>query len=277
MTSEGGLEDFSLMDLFRSEVETHSEVLNAALLALERMPDDRSRISEMMRAAHSIKGAARVVGVDPAVNAAHVMEDCFIAAQQGTLTLTPADVDVLLRGVDLLGKISEATKDPKADLAAEFDGEVKSLVRLLEAMLAGKPVEPEPAAAPEPEPEPPPVPTPAPVPIPVAGKPAPFAPVASATTLAFPEFLNAEAAEAMRQRFLAAAQGHDTIRLDLRSTRDLDVQGLVLLAAIPQHVARHGRPAIKVAGVSSELETVLGITGLAPLYGLRPWAEREGA
>ena len=113
MSSESGLEDLSLIDLFRSEVETHSEVLSAALLALERSPGDTSRIDEMMRAAHSIKGAARVVGVDPAVSVAHVMEDCFVAAQKGAITLSPADVDVLLRGVDLLGKISEATQRPQ--------------------------------------------------------------------------------------------------------------------------------------------------------------------
>ncbi len=74
MSSETGLEDSSLIELFRSEVETHSELLSAALLALERSPSDTSRIDEMMRAAHSIKGAARVVGVEPAVSVAHVME-----------------------------------------------------------------------------------------------------------------------------------------------------------------------------------------------------------
>src|SRR3954451_2666894 len=138
MSSESGLEgleDLSLMELFRSEVETHSEVLSTALLALERSPDDTSRVGEMMRAAHSIKGAARVVGVGPAVSVAHVMEDCFVEAQKGALTLSPADVDVLLRGVELLGKISEATRDPKVDLANDFEGQVRSLVVELEAML----------------------------------------------------------------------------------------------------------------------------------------------
>ncbi len=138
MSSETGLEDMSLIDLFRSEVETHSEVLSAALLALERSPSDTSRIDEMMRAAHSIKGAARVVGVDAAVPVAHVMEDCFLAAQRGAIKLSPADVDVLLRGVDLLGKISAATRDPNADLAREFSGLVQELVAELETVLSGK-------------------------------------------------------------------------------------------------------------------------------------------
>src|SRR5215468_9487544 len=120
MSGGGGLDDLSLTDLFRSEVETHSEVLSAALLALERSPGDTSRVDEMMRAAHSIKGAARVVGVDPVVRVAHVMEDCFLAAQKGALGFSPGDVDVLLRGVDLLGQISAATQDPNVDLAHEF-------------------------------------------------------------------------------------------------------------------------------------------------------------
>ena len=82
MSGETSMEDLPLIDLFRSEVETHAEVLSAALLALEASPGDVSRLGEMMRAAHSIKGAARVVGVDPAVSVAHVMEDCFVAAQK---------------------------------------------------------------------------------------------------------------------------------------------------------------------------------------------------
>lgn len=58
MSSDADLSDASLIDLFRAEVETHAEVLSTALLELERAPGDPSRINEMMRAAHSIKGAA---------------------------------------------------------------------------------------------------------------------------------------------------------------------------------------------------------------------------
>src|SRR5262245_34520620 len=199
MNSEGGLEDLSLMELFRSEVETHSEVLGAALLALERSPGDTSRVDEMMRAAHSIKGAARIVGVEPAVSVAHVLEDCFVKAQKGALTLSPADVDVLLRGVDLLGKISEATRDPKLNLADEFDGAVKSLAAELGALLvrgaksggdaaavgASTAHAPPKREASESEPTPP-----------AAESSHPR--MGSAATIAFPEILDATAAEEMR-------------------------------------------------------------------------------
>ena len=60
-----------------------------------------------MRAAHSLKGAARIVGLDAAVRVAHAMEDGFVAAQKGKLVLRPEHVDILLRGVDLLVQIAQ--------------------------------------------------------------------------------------------------------------------------------------------------------------------------
>jgi two-component system sensor histidine kinase and response regulator WspE len=268
MSGDGGLEDLPLIDLFRSEVETHSEVLGAALLALERSPGDTSRVGEMMRAAHSIKGAARVVGVEPAVRVAHVMEDCFVEAQKGALILSPADIDVLLRGVDLLGKISEATRDPEVNLEHDFEGLVKSLVVELEAMRVpgGKsgggaaavrastahatPKSGAPGSGPGRS---------------SSGSPAPTEPVA--TTITVPEILDATAAEEIRGQFLSAIErGCDPVRFDLRATKDLDVQGLALLAAVAQHVAKYGRPRIRLAGVSAEMETVLVVTGLGEPY-----------
>ena len=272
MSSETGLEDLSMMDLFRSEVETHSEVLSAALLVLERSPGDPSRLDEMMRAAHSIKGAARVVGVDLAVSVAHAMEDCLVAAQRGALALSPGDVDVLLRGVDLLGQISQATKDPQDDLANALDRSVKSLVVELEAMRAPRErptgVPAEVAAAPSPGP-------PA---IDASGPDAVTPPVvkhtatmSSATTIKVPEILDSMAAEEIRRQYLSAVErGCDSVRIDLRATKDLDVQGLALLAAIPRHAARHGRPRLRLAGGSAEMETVLDVTGLSGSYGGRP-------
>jgi len=277
MSSETGLEDLSLIELFRSEVETHAEVLGAALLALERSPGDPSRLGEMMRAAHSIKGAARVVGVEPAVKVAHVMEDCFVAAQKGVLTLSATDVDVLLRGVDLLGKISQATADPDVDLASAFDGPVKSLVVELEAMLvpggkSGGDLTPFGASAdvrPEVESS-----GSATVP-PFTKSTTPSVP--SATTIAGPEILDATAAEEIRRQFLSAIESDcDTVRIDLRATKDLDVQGLALLAAVAQHAARHERPHVRLAGVSVEMETVLDVTGLSRSYTVRTDATPEG-
>jgi two-component system sensor histidine kinase and response regulator WspE len=260
MSGETGLEDASLIDLFRSEVETHSELLSSALLALERAPGDTSRIDEMMRAAHSIKGAARIVGVEPAVSVAHVMEDCFVAAQKKAIALSPGDIDVLLRGVDLLGQISSATRDPNLDLAQEFSGRVQDMVGQLQGVLSGSP-RPQPVASKTEQ---------AAV---AAASTAPESPVPAKNevTIEVPEILDRVAAENIRQQLLAAVEAqHRIIRFDLGATRDLDVQGLSLLAAIPAHLAMHSGAALQVARISNEMASVLRVTGLARHFGVRP-------
>ena len=97
-----------MVELFRLDVENQSIVFTENLLALEQNPTDGSRIGALMRAAHSLKGAARMVDLDAAVSVAHGLEDVFVAAQQGLLVLLPKHVDVLLRGVDLLQRIAQA-------------------------------------------------------------------------------------------------------------------------------------------------------------------------
>jgi two-component system sensor histidine kinase and response regulator WspE len=102
-------DDGSMMDLFRLELETQVNLMNEGLLALENNPKSAQALETLMRAAHSIKGSARIVGLDAVVNLAHVMEDCFVAAQNKKITLNSDHVDILLGGVDLLQGISQVS------------------------------------------------------------------------------------------------------------------------------------------------------------------------
>ena len=98
------LSDFSMVDLFRLEVENQSVVFMENLLALEQNPTDASRLGALMRAAHSLKGAARMVDLDAAVVVANELEEVFVAAQAGSqLVLLSEHVDVLFarRGLQL--------------------------------------------------------------------------------------------------------------------------------------------------------------------------------
>lgn len=106
--------DQSMIDLFRLEAEAQVAILNEGLLALESDAQSTQALEQLMRAAHSIKGAARIIGLDAFVNLAHVMEDCFVAAQNGSLVLTANDVDILLQGVDWLGSVCDINNDELA-------------------------------------------------------------------------------------------------------------------------------------------------------------------
>ncbi len=113
------LSELSMVELFRLEVENQSVVFTENLLALEQNPTDASRLGALMRAAHSLKGAGRMVDLDAPVRVAHELEDVFVAAQEGSLVLRREHVDLLLRGVDLLLRIAQA---PDAHLEAEKSG-----------------------------------------------------------------------------------------------------------------------------------------------------------
>ena len=113
------MRDTSLLELFSLEAEAQTQVLSASLLALERDPTQADHLESCMRAAHSLKGAARIVGVDAGVSVAHVMEDCLVSAQEGRLLLRPEHIDALLHGTDLLMRIATPGSNPEvADIEA---------------------------------------------------------------------------------------------------------------------------------------------------------------
>ncbi|MEH2125498.1 hybrid sensor histidine kinase/response regulator [Nostoc sp.] len=134
MLEEFDVSNLSLLDLFNMEVKAQVVVLNDCLLALETKPDPQPELAALMRAAHCIKGAARIVQIDPAVNLAHVMEDCFVAAQEGKFTLTADRIDVLLQGVDMLLRIAE-TVTANPNLQVLEDVGIQSLVRAIANIL----------------------------------------------------------------------------------------------------------------------------------------------
>ncbi|OAJ64134.1 hybrid sensor histidine kinase/response regulator [Paraburkholderia ginsengiterrae] len=121
----------SLIDLFREEARTQARVLNDGLLALDRAPRDAAALEACMRAAHSLKGAARIVGVQVGVELAHEMEECFVAAQEGRVLLDAGWIDALLRGVDIVARIGNDDDESAREA-------VGACVASLQALMAGR-------------------------------------------------------------------------------------------------------------------------------------------
>lgn len=129
------MRDASLLELFSLEAEAQTQVLSAGLLALERNPTQADQLEACMRAAHSLKGAARIVGVDAGVSVAHVMEDCLVSAQEGRLRLQPEHIDALLQGSDLLMRI--ATPGASAAGPEQVAAYLALLAQVLDPAAAG--------------------------------------------------------------------------------------------------------------------------------------------
>ncbi|MFJ2360986.1 hybrid sensor histidine kinase/response regulator [Pseudomonas fluorescens] len=123
------MRDASLLELFGLEAEAQTQVLSSGLLALERNPTQADYLESCMRAAHSLKGAARIVGIDSGVSVAHVMEDCLVSAQEGRLLLRPEHIDALLQGTDLLMRIATPANAPQV---SDIEAYVALMGRLLD-------------------------------------------------------------------------------------------------------------------------------------------------
>jgi len=129
------MSDDSMLELFRQELETQISILTQGLLTLEANPQSEKALAVLMRAAHSIKGAARIVSLDVVIKLAHSMEDCFVAAQRQLVTLGSDQIDMLLQGVDLLQELSQVSEVDLLEWLAQKAGEFEICYAVIAALL----------------------------------------------------------------------------------------------------------------------------------------------
>lgn len=132
------MSNFSMLDLFRMELETQRGNFNENLLTLKNNPNNPKALEALMRAAHSIKGAARIVQLDVAVTIAAVMEECFVAAKTGTIQLAPADIELLFAGLDLIARISQVKEPEMKNWLAENQAEITQKQQAIASILTAK-------------------------------------------------------------------------------------------------------------------------------------------
>lgn len=145
MTHSGGsMGDLSMFDLFRMETEGQIASLNEGLLAIETNPNSSSTHEKLMRASHSLKGAAKMVGVEAVVQIAHVMEDCFVAAQKGEVILDRSHIDILLKSADQIEKISRLEETEVSGWFANNKKHVDELIAEIRHILSARAEDPSP-------------------------------------------------------------------------------------------------------------------------------------
>src|SRR5512143_262340 len=93
-----------MLDLFRSELESHSLALEKGLISVEAC---KERVEMLVRAAHSLRGAARLVRLESAARLAQAMEEILTAAQKGARPLSATAVEDLRTANDLFHQLAE--------------------------------------------------------------------------------------------------------------------------------------------------------------------------
>lgn len=118
-----------ILNIFREESEEYLQKINQNLLKLEANPKDGAVISELFREAHSLKGAARMIGLTDIQSIANKIEDIFGMAKERTLKVTPEIIDVLCKSVDTVASIVEKSIETRGEY---HTADVDKMLEMLE-------------------------------------------------------------------------------------------------------------------------------------------------
>lgn len=99
------IEDKELRGLFKAESEEHIQKIEAGLMRLEKGLLDKDIVEEVFREAHSLKGAARMVGVRDIELIGHRIEDMLGAVRKGEAALTPEAADCIYKALDAVKRL----------------------------------------------------------------------------------------------------------------------------------------------------------------------------
>ena len=139
-----------MLDLFRTELENHSLALEKGLVNSEVC---EKHAEALVRAAHSLRGAARIVKLDVAAKLAQAMEEVLTTVQKGSRRLSDIEAGHLREANDLFRQLARcAPSEIPANLEARR-GDIEEMTKRLAAPAAvltepRAPVEPVPGPAP---------------------------------------------------------------------------------------------------------------------------------
>ncbi|NJL84084.1 MAG: histidine kinase [Chloroflexaceae bacterium] len=114
-----------ILGYFIEEAKEHLDTLEKGILELGAVVDDRERVNEMFRAAHSVKGGAAMLGYSSIQRVAHRLEDAFKILSENELSVDQRLEALFLKGYDLLQSLVERLQSP----AGLTDGEGNAIVQ----------------------------------------------------------------------------------------------------------------------------------------------------
>jgi chemosensory pili system protein ChpA (sensor histidine kinase/response regulator) len=108
-----------LRQLFRSEAHDALEGVTARVLTAGSARPSREALTEMMRATHTLKGAAGTVGLPAMVDLSHRLENALAAFGREPSMWVPGTADVLVEVLDALRSYLDVMEEPGAEQAAD--------------------------------------------------------------------------------------------------------------------------------------------------------------
>ncbi len=91
-----------ILNIFSEESDEIIHRLNNNMLTLEKNPQNKDLIIELFRDAHSLKGAARMIGFNDIQSVAHKIEDILGLAKDNKIIITSDITDVVCKAIDFI-------------------------------------------------------------------------------------------------------------------------------------------------------------------------------
>src|SRR5574344_285145 len=113
-----------IINIFSEESSEILQRLNNNLISLEKKPDNIDLINELFRDAHSLKGAARMIGFENIQNVTHKIEDILGLAKDSKFIFSTDVVNIILKALDFcedcILKSIKSKKEVKSDKYTEI-------------------------------------------------------------------------------------------------------------------------------------------------------------
>lgn len=100
-----------LFDLYMSDTRENLDSISQNILKLEEDTHNKDYISNIFRAAHTIKGAAASMEFEDITTVTHKLEDLFGAIRDEKIEVTKIVIDIVLKSLDCLEELHEQLED----------------------------------------------------------------------------------------------------------------------------------------------------------------------
>lgn len=122
-----------LLQDFFSEANQQVEQLESNILVIENDPENHEAISEIFRAAHTLKGGSATVEMTEITEFTHLMEDLLDEIRSDNIKVTEIVVDVLFSAVDIIKAMLEERSN-----GSKYEEDIESVKKTLRELLPEK-------------------------------------------------------------------------------------------------------------------------------------------
>ena len=135
-----------ILNIFRGETEEIIQKMNNNLLQLENTPDNKDLLVYLFRDAHSLKGAARMIGFNNIQRLAHKTEDVLGLAKENKIEINREISDALYKATDLLSDLIQESVKLKREY---YTDNIQKQIDSIDGLIAKYQKEPEQPKEPE--------------------------------------------------------------------------------------------------------------------------------